>query len=496
MGAMRAVPISSVPKSANIIGSHVRYVRKMDGSVKARICPWGNHDAEKFDLRSDAPSMLMEIFRLVISIGVEQRWNIGSMDVRAAFLQADGFNRTIYVRPPREEDQRDIYWQLLAAAYGLVDSGRLWYLTSNAALCNEYGLKRSAYESTLYYERNKDGNLELLVVVQVDNYIYTGCNNNMNRFEKFLRAAFEVGEIERNSFDIYGAHLSRNSDGTAVVSQLQRLAELADIETISASTSSESGNDVASAANLTKYRSAIGRLLFVGRMTHPVLLRIASTMATKTSALLNHHLKDLAAFARYALKAAPVLTFRPGSTAAPFHFDVYSDGAMGSKKDDAARGGFIIFRRSGDIVHPIIWNSRRLRRVARSSATAEILSAADAVDKALYLSALCAEIHYAHAVAQATDSRGLWELIATQKEPQESLNKIDLATMRAAFETSAVNTVRWIPGYYMVADALTKDDRTTAAFLNRILCDGSYPAHPDQITRMSTKGDVLESIRV
>jgi len=68
--------------------------------------------------------------------------------------------------------------------------------------------------------------------------------------------------------------------------------------------------------------------------------------------------------------------------------------------------------------------------------------------------------------------------------------------MRAAFETGAVNNVSWIPGYYMVADALTKDDRTTAAFLNKILCEGRYPAHPDQITRMSTKGDVLESARV
>jgi len=133
---------------------------------------------------------------------------------------------------------------------------------------------------------------------------------------------------------------------------------------------------------------------------------------------------------------------------------------MGSKKEAVARSGYIIFRRCNDIVHPIYWNSRRLRRVARSSATAEILSAADATDRALYLARLCKEICYAHSVSQVTDSRGLFELVATNREPQESLNKIDLAAMRAAFDDGAISAVRWIPGYYMAADALTKDNRT------------------------------------
>lgn len=171
MEAIKEMSTSSVPKFANIIGSNVRYIRKMGGRVKARICPSGNHDSEKGYLRSDAPSMLMEVFRLVISIGVEKRWDIGSMDVRAAFLRVKGFNRTIFVRPPKEECKNNILWKLLAPAYGLVDSSRLWYLTSNSALCDEYGLTRSKYESTLYFNHDERGNLNFVVVVQVDNYI-------------------------------------------------------------------------------------------------------------------------------------------------------------------------------------------------------------------------------------------------------------------------------------------------------------------------------------
>lgn len=78
-------------------------------------------------------------------------WIIGQMDIRTAYLQAQGFDRTIYVIQPREADDSSVLWKLLAADYGLVDSGSLWYRTSDLALVTEHGLTRSRYEPTLYY---------------------------------------------------------------------------------------------------------------------------------------------------------------------------------------------------------------------------------------------------------------------------------------------------------------------------------------------------------
>lgn len=97
MQAMEAVPLSLIPKYSNVIGSHECYIRKISGRTKARICPWGNHDIEKDYLRADVPSLLIKVFRLVISIGAEHHWEIESMDVCAAFLQADGFTPTICI---------------------------------------------------------------------------------------------------------------------------------------------------------------------------------------------------------------------------------------------------------------------------------------------------------------------------------------------------------------------------------------------------------------
>ena len=57
--------------------------------------------------------------------------------------------------PQREENHPNVLRKLLAAAYGLVCSGRLWYLTSNYEICNSFGLNCNAYEPSLYYSRDE-----------------------------------------------------------------------------------------------------------------------------------------------------------------------------------------------------------------------------------------------------------------------------------------------------------------------------------------------------
>eukprot|EP00171_Calliarthron_tuberculosum_P001736 IDg1736t1 len=94
------------------------------------------------------------------------------MDIASAYLQAQGFVRDIYIVPPKEERARGILWKLRKAAYVLADSGRLWYLTSDQALCDDFKLK-STLEHTLYYRKDKYQKLIFILVSQVDNYIYS-----------------------------------------------------------------------------------------------------------------------------------------------------------------------------------------------------------------------------------------------------------------------------------------------------------------------------------
>lgn len=61
----------------------------------------GPCDKDNDYLRGDAPSVSFEIFRFIFSLCAAFGWVVLQMDVKTAFLQARGFNRLVYVRPPR-----------------------------------------------------------------------------------------------------------------------------------------------------------------------------------------------------------------------------------------------------------------------------------------------------------------------------------------------------------------------------------------------------------
>jgi hypothetical protein len=101
-GTYQMVGQLDIPRNSNIIGSHVIYKYKSDGSLKARIVSHGHMDDEKAFLRTDAPTMSVEVMRLLVSIAAERGWRPGSLDIKAAYLQAAGFDRESFVRPPKK----------------------------------------------------------------------------------------------------------------------------------------------------------------------------------------------------------------------------------------------------------------------------------------------------------------------------------------------------------------------------------------------------------
>ena len=84
----------------------------MENTPKARIVPWGHRDKDKNFLRGDAPSVKLEVFHLLLSLASKFKWIIAQMDLETAFLQALGFTREIFVRPPREAGTTNVVGKL------------------------------------------------------------------------------------------------------------------------------------------------------------------------------------------------------------------------------------------------------------------------------------------------------------------------------------------------------------------------------------------------
>ena len=114
-----------------------------------------------------------------------------------------------------------------------------------------------------------------------------------------------------------------------------------------------SGNIPVDSKEVTAFKSILGRMLIVGRLTNPIMLRVSSFVAAKASKLLFHHLKDIESELIYLKKNPAKLLFPKQQPNTNFFLYVNSDTAMSNKCSDGSREVFIVFRCAVDILHPI-----------------------------------------------------------------------------------------------------------------------------------------------
>ena len=97
-------------------------------------------------------------------------------------------------------------------------------------------------------------------------------------------------------------------------------------------------------------------------------------------------------------------------------FIIYADAAHGNLVNGACQEGFLIIivgEKSKCIL--LNWQSKRIRRVVRSSLAAETLALSDAVDNEIYLSKMLSELlyndTYCISIEVVTDSKSLYDAL-------------------------------------------------------------------------------------
>lgn len=108
---------------------------------------------------------------------------------------------------------------------------RIWpFLALNIveALTRDFGLNRSRYDPSFYY--NHEEGETLVLVVPVDDYLYVRTTEISSRFESFLQAQFCISSTESRTFDITGAHLSQDGSGSIMLKAKDRLIEFQPIQ--------------------------------------------------------------------------------------------------------------------------------------------------------------------------------------------------------------------------------------------------------------------------
>lgn len=111
--------------------------------------------------------------------------------------------------------------------------------------------------------------------------------------------------------------------------------------------------------------------------------------------------------------------------------------------------------------------SKRIRKVARSTLAAETLAMANAIDNGLYLASLL------HGVDCLTDCYSLKDAILSTKQVAEKRLRIEISSIRELLQQKKISEVKWIESENQLADCLTKK-RTSCLNLLKALQTGAW----------------------
>ena len=98
---------------------------KHDGQktlYKARLVARGFQEENK--PQSDSPTASRDSFKLMMAVAANEGFELSSIDICAAFLQAKVLDREVLVKPPDDVRKSGIVWWLKKPLYGLDDASR------------------------------------------------------------------------------------------------------------------------------------------------------------------------------------------------------------------------------------------------------------------------------------------------------------------------------------------------------------------------------------
>nr|GEV68538.1 ribonuclease H-like domain-containing protein [Tanacetum cinerariifolium] len=218
-----------LPSGTKPIGSKwvfkIKY--KSDGEVdrfKARVVAKGFGQKEGLDYEETfSPVVKMETVRCLLSLAVQNEWEIYQMDINNAFLYGDLIEEVYMLPPPGFFDPSNKrVCKLKKSLYGLKQAPRKW----NQKLCEtlkENGFEQSKNDHSFFFKNNEK--ISLFLLVYVDDIIVTGTSKvEIAKFKHFLSNRFRIKDLGELKYFL-GIEVLKVSGGLCL-SQLKYCLEL------------------------------------------------------------------------------------------------------------------------------------------------------------------------------------------------------------------------------------------------------------------------------
>ena len=318
-----------------------------------------------------------------------------------------------------------------------------------------------------YFQPSKTESCEGIIVIHVDDFLYGGSMQFEKKVEEICQK-FIVGAEFNAPFKYVGLNVHRSNEAITI----DQNSYIDQIEEVPIANRNERFRTLNSDEQ-REYRGVCGQLNWVASQTRPDL----SFEVCRLSTSLNDATVDDMIQANKAIRKCKQrsvsITFP--QLQKPLHLVAFCDASYANLKDGSSQGGMIVFLKGKKgKISPLSWTSRKIKRVCRSTLTAETMALLEVSETCFWLSHIINELlnNTLETTEIFTDNKSLFEAAHSTTAVEEKRLRVDLAAIRQSISRKEF-TLQWIDTKHQLADALTKQGADTTKLLET-LKESSY----------------------
>ena len=453
---------------------------------KARLIIKGFCDPDLLHLKRESPTLSTQNRNLLLALAAQRGWKVNIGDIKTAFLNGDQTERSRNIGADPPEDVRRLLgmkpWEIfriLKAVYGLLHAPKVWY-DKLAQVLESQGWQRSRLEPCVWRFFDLEKNLIGLIGCHVDDLVCAGEGSLYQKAIGKLRDSFPFGswrDAQRESILFCGCELKQHPDFSITLQQERYACGVNEVNI--SQERKQQRSEPLSPDEKRQFRAVLGALSWRGTQSAPWLCASVSWLQGAYATATVEDLCFLNKLVRLQRQhCEQPLTFHSGIEK-PL-LVTFCDASWASRKDGSSQGGMYTMLADASVLEgltckysPIMWQSRKLPRVARSSTSAEVQMASSSTDSHEFVKQILLDwfnydqIHHDQIDAVMSevpsvlvcDSRNLFDALSKIETSglhlEEKRTAIEVLSIRERTRATGIE-IRWVDGDQQLADGLSK----------------------------------------
>ena len=419
--------------------------------IKARLVARGFEENTE-TINTYSPTCHKESFRLALAIIAANNWKCHSIDIKAAFLQGHKIDRDIYLKPPKEF-YKGFLWKLNKTVYGLNDAARAWYLRVKSELIN-LGLNVCSLDQAIFYWHHNE-KLEGIICLHVDDFCWAGNEIFKYTVVDKIGKLFLVGSTcDDTNFKYIGLDIKQNEENIT----LDQLKYVSSIDYLKLKDDKDKQR-ILGENEKHNFKSLIGQLNWVATQTRPDVLFDVSDLSSKYNNAKVEDCSQANKVFKNILNDNVIIKFPKSLNLSRICLEGYSDASFANLINSGSQSGYIIYLTDGVNKCPLLWQSRRIKRVVRSTLAAETMALIECAEASVYLGYIINEILLKNKnkikINCFVDNKSLVDTISSQKLTDDRHLRINMACLNDLILKENV-VVHWVQSGEHLANCLTK----------------------------------------